>query len=200
MNRCRSGHFFGSRDRTRTYNLPVNRRSVLARKQPGLSAASARAACIKACQGQHGHANSRAVLCRVMPFCTWGFCGYRRSGRRLVGILWGRGTQVEGFPTPSPHWPGDCPPHSAVADWLPRGRCWPGTAACSPASGQAGATTQGARRRDQRVLPDRVTHPPNPRRSGPVTTFSSVQVCRRSGLTVTVPPGKSILETLDEQG
>ena len=31
-------------------NLPVNRRSVIAGKRPGLSLASARAACIKACQ------------------------------------------------------------------------------------------------------------------------------------------------------
>lgn len=30
------------------------------------------------------------------------------------------------------------------------------------ATQQAGAATQGARRRDQRVLPGRVTHPPSP--------------------------------------
>jgi hypothetical protein len=39
-----------SRDRTRTYNLPVNRRCVIA-GYLGLSTASARAACIKACRG-----------------------------------------------------------------------------------------------------------------------------------------------------
>jgi hypothetical protein len=33
-----------------SHDLPVNRRSVIAGKRPGLSLASARAACIKACQ------------------------------------------------------------------------------------------------------------------------------------------------------
>ena len=42
-------------------------------------------------------------------------------------------------------WPGGCPPHSAAAGWSRRGRCWPGTAACSPASGPT-RTGQGARR------------------------------------------------------
>ena len=49
--RCSEAKLASSRDRTRTYNLPVNRRPVMAGKRPGLSAASARAACIKACQG-----------------------------------------------------------------------------------------------------------------------------------------------------
>ena len=40
-----------SRDRTRTYNLPVNRRSVTVGSAPGLSAASPCPACIKAFQG-----------------------------------------------------------------------------------------------------------------------------------------------------
>jgi len=42
-------------------------------------------------------------------------------------------------------WPGGCPPHSAAAGWSRRGRCWPGTAACSPASGPT-RTGQAARR------------------------------------------------------
>jgi hypothetical protein len=48
-----------------------------------------------------------------------------------------------------PRWPGGCQPHSAAAGWSRRGRCWPGTAACSPASGPT-RTGQGARRPDQR--------------------------------------------------
>ena len=42
--------FVSSRDRTRTYNLPVNRRPVVAGSAPGLSAASPCPACIKAFQ------------------------------------------------------------------------------------------------------------------------------------------------------
>jgi hypothetical protein len=41
----------GSRDRTRTYNLPVNRRSVITWERRPLWSFPARCTCIKACQG-----------------------------------------------------------------------------------------------------------------------------------------------------
>ena len=66
-----------------------------------------------------------------MPFCTWVFCGDRRRGRGLVGILWGR---PEARPA---RWAGPgtssatrdvCIPLSVTGPW----RCERGTAPTGP--------------------------------------------------------------------
>jgi hypothetical protein len=41
----------------------------------------------------HSTAGSQqaAGSCRIVPYCPWAFCGGRRRGPGLLGILWGRG-------------------------------------------------------------------------------------------------------------
>lgn len=72
-----------------SHDLPVNRRPVVAGSAPGLSAASPLSCLHKGVPGLTRPCCGRAVLCRVMPFCTWSFCGAAGRGRGLVGILWG---------------------------------------------------------------------------------------------------------------
>ena len=86
-----------SRDRTRTYNLPVNRSSVT-RHHPDGHTTSARSTCIRACQGLHHHASSRAAVCRVVPSCPWVFCGGYAATPDLWGFVGSRTEQVRQVP------------------------------------------------------------------------------------------------------
>jgi len=89
-----------SRDRTRTYNLPVNRRPVTAGGAPGLSAASPCPACIKALAGltrpcwqtcrlvPDNAVSSVGFLWRAIAADAdlWGFCG---GAQRPESAVWG---------------------------------------------------------------------------------------------------------------